>query len=48
MENTQKLTENELELIELIRTAKDPAKAFEVAVTIILEFVKHNESKHSA
>jgi hypothetical protein len=38
------MTDKERELIELIRNHSDPAKAFEVAVSVILDFLKRSES----
>ena len=41
------MTENEKELLELIRSSADPEKAFETALKIILEFLKQDESSQS-
>lgn len=38
------MTDKERELIELIRNHSDPAKALEVAVSVILDFLKRSES----
>lgn len=38
------MTDKERELIELIRNHSDPAKAIEVAVSVILDFLKRSES----
>ena len=38
------MTENEKELLELIRSSADPEKAFEIALKIILEFLERDES----
>lgn len=38
------MTDKERELIELIRNHSDPAKALEVAVFVILDFLKRSES----
>lgn len=48
MECIKTLTENELELIEMIRTHQDPAHALETAINIIIAFIKDNEQKQSA
>lgn len=41
------MTDNELELIEMIRNHKNPEKAFVTALEIILLFVNHRESSES-
>lgn len=38
------MTENEKELLELIRNSDAPEKAFEIALKIILEFLGQNGS----
>ena len=38
------MTENEIELIDMIRNHKNPEKAFVTALEIILLFVKHESS----
>ena len=38
------MSENEIELLQIIRSHDDPEKAFEVATKIILEFLKQDES----
>ena len=48
MRYTETLTDNELELIEMIRTHPDPIKALETAIVIIAEVIKANEQKHIA
>ena len=41
------MTENEKELLELIRNSDAPEKAFEIALKIILEFLEQDESSQS-
>lgn len=41
------MTENEKELLGLIRGYKDPEKAFEIALKIILEFLAQDESSQA-
>ena len=46
MMHTETLNEQEQKLLEMIRTHSDPAKAFEIAITILIEFIKEtNESR---
>ena len=44
MEYTNTLTKTELELIETIRNAKDPIKAFEIAIGIIADFISEQSA----
>ena len=48
MMHTETLNEQEQKLLEMIRTHSDPAKAFEIAITILIEFIKENEREQSA
>ena len=48
MKCIETLTENELELIEMIRTHHDPTHALETAISIIIALIKDNEQKQSA
>lgn len=41
------MTENEIELIEMIRNHKNPEKAFITALEIILVFLKHESREVS-
>ena len=41
------MTENEKELLELIRGYNDTEKAIEIALKIILEFLEQDESSQS-
>lgn len=43
MEYNAQLTQNERELLEMIRTHKDPGEALEIAITIILAFIQDAE-----
>ena len=38
------MTENEQELLYIIRNNDDPTKALEIAINIILDFLKQDES----
>lgn len=38
------MTENEKELIELIRNSEDPSKALEIAIGVITAFLERQES----
>jgi hypothetical protein len=40
----KKMTENEIELIRIIRENDNPDQALKMAVTIILDFLKQHES----
>ena len=42
------MSENEIKLIEMIRTNPNPDKAFVIALEIILLFVKHPEQHELA
>ena len=44
MEYTNTLSKTELELIEIIRSAKDPIKAFEIAVAIITDCISEKSA----
>lgn len=48
MMHTEPLNEQEQKLLEMIRTHSDPVKAFEIAITILIEFIKENEREQSA
>ena len=48
MMHTETLNEQEQKLVEMIRAHSDPAKAFEIAITILIEFIKENEKEQSA
>lgn len=41
------MTENEIELIEMIRNHKNPGEAFVTALEIILVFLKHESREVS-
>lgn len=41
------MTENETELIEMIRTHNNPEQALHIAVEVILDFLTHRESSES-
>jgi hypothetical protein len=41
------MTENETELLKLIRGHKDPEKAFKIALEIILGFLEQDESSQA-
>ena len=36
------MSENELELINMIRESEDPAKAMVTAIEVILQYIKNN------
>lgn len=42
------MTENEIKLIEMIHNHRDPAKAFVIALEVILLYLKHHEPRESA
>ena len=41
------MTDNEIKLIEMIHNHHDPAKAFGIALEVILLYLKHHEPRES-